>query len=96
MTNTNPSFSLNDFRKWLADSKKLEHKSEKKDSIVESRIGLSHLESQVKKHNPNLAEPAKFAKAFKEEGAKVLQANGDALLLEIKLGSFLLPKLYVK
>lgn len=97
-----PSFSIYDFRKWLTDQSpniKMEKQSQplnqNNNLEVECRLGLTRLEMQIAKHNPNVDHTV-LAKEFKESGAKVKQDDGINLILETTSGQFSLPKLYTK
>lgn len=96
-----PSFSIYDFRKWLSDQSpnvKMEKKSNSvpQDITVECRLGLTRLEMQMKKHNPELTNIETLAQEFKEDGASVKEDDGINLMLETSSGKFKLPKLYTK
>lgn len=103
MSNNEPSFSLNDFRKWLSGAKKFDLKLERRsdsatpsDALVECRLGIARLEMQIEKHNPNARNASAIAKDFKEHGAKVVQDNGDNVMLETANFKFEFPKMYIR
>lgn len=96
-----PSFSIHDFRKWLTNQSpnvNMEKKSLSQNTLstVECRLGLTRLELQIEKHNPQITNIAVVAKEFKEGGAKVKEDDGINLMLETVSGQFRLPKLYTK
>lgn len=90
-----PSFSLNDFRKWVGKQKRESKsmKSKYKGSIVESRLGLKRLVTRMDVDQGELFE---MAKDFKRRGGTILECDGDNILLvEVRSGTFRIPKMFV-
>jgi hypothetical protein len=90
-----PNFSLNDFRKWVGKQKRESRsiKSKYKGSIIESRLSLKRL---VTKMDVDQGELFEMAKDFKRRGGTILECDGDNILLvEVRSGTFRIPKLFV-
>lgn len=90
-----PSFSLNDFRKWVGKQKREAKsvKSKYKGSIVESKLSLKRL---VTKMDVDQGELFEMAKDFKRRGGTILECDGDnILLIEVNSGTFRIPKIFV-
>jgi len=104
-----PSFSIFEFKSWLAkqpefscsfdDAKKSNVLSDLIGNMVESRLGLVRLQSQITSHNPELTPDIveKRARVFKERGGLVKDVADLALIIELRSGAtFALPKIYTK
>lgn len=90
-----PSFSLNDFRKWVGKQKRESRsvKSKYKGSIIESRLSIKRLVTKMDVDQGDLYE---MAKDFKRRGGTILECDGDNILLvEVRSGTFRIPKLFV-
>lgn len=90
-----PSFSLNDFRKWVGKQKRESKvtKSKYKGSIVESRLSYKRL---VTKMDVDQGELYEMAKDFRRKGGTILECDGDnILLIEVRSGTFRIPKIFV-
>ncbi len=85
-------FSLNEFKKWMEDHSDHD-KSHQVGTKVESKINLKKL---LEKIEPEKGELCKLAKDFKREGGTLLQMDGQALLVEVRSGSFVISRLYVR
>ncbi len=94
MNNSEPSFSLNDFRKWVSKQKVESYKTTKfKGYVVESRLSVKKLVTRIDVDQGDLYE---MAKDFKKRGGTVLECDTNNLLLvEVRSGTFRIPKLFV-
>lgn len=102
--NNEPSFSLHEFRSWLA--KHQEPKPKKKRAktqiseamigkLVESRLGIKRLEQKITENNQtDIADI--LADEFKACGGKVTAVSDLLVNVEVKSGSFLIPRIYTK
>lgn len=89
--NREPSFSLNDFKKWMDGQN-----DDRKESIgtkVESKINLKKLVDRIE---PAEGEITQLAKDFKRNGGTIAQMDGQAFLIEVNSGSFVISRLYVR
>lgn len=89
-----PNFSLNDFRKWMSKQKKFESRKPKyRGSIVESKLSLKRLVGKMDVDQGDLYE---MARDFKRRGGTILECDNDNILLvEVKSGTFRIPKFFV-
>lgn len=94
-----PSFSLNDFKKWMASqtdkpTRKSRNHSELVGTMVESRVGVKRL---VNKMTVDDGEARELAEDFKNHGGVVVDSDKDEnLLIEVDSGTFMLPKFFTK
>ena len=87
-----PSFSLNDFKKWMAN----QNEDKTPDIIgmtVESRISIKKLIDKIEPESGDLYE---VAKDFKRHGGCVAEMDGSSLLIEVNAGSFIISRLFVR
>jgi len=92
--NREPSFSLNEFKKWMESQR--EHEVRRNHQIgtkVESKVSLKKL---LEKIEPEEGELYQLAKDFKREGGTLLQMDGQALLVEVNSGTFIISRLFVR
>ncbi len=88
-----PNFSLNDFRKWMSKQKFESRKPKYRGSIVESKLSLKRLVTKMDVDQGDLYE---MAKDFKRRGGTILECDNDNILLvEVKSGTFRIPKFFV-
>lgn len=93
MKDKEPSFSLNDFRKWMSKQKFETKKPKLRGAIVESKLGLKKL---VTKIDPDQGDLYEMARDFKRRGGTILECDGDnILLIEVSSGTFRIPKFFV-
>ena len=90
-----PSFSLNDFRKWMSKQKfESSRKSKHRGCIVESKLSLKRLVTKMDVDDGDLHE---MARDFKRRGGTILECDSDNMLLvEVKSGTFRIPKFFVQ
>ena len=102
--NKEPSFSLHEFRSWLAkqNEPKLRKKKAKSElteamigKIVESRLGLKRLEQKISENNKTKLADI-LAGDFKDNGGKIVAVNELLVEVVVESGSFLIPKIYTK
>ena len=109
MKHKDPSFSIWDFRDWLEKQPTDElnfptlvksasqPSNEATAEIVESRLGISRLETEINKHNEGLEDIGTLAKCFKDNGGTIIESkNNLTVVIETKSGKFVLPRLYTK
>ena len=90
---TEPNFSLNDFRKWMSKQKFEGRKPKYRGQIVESKLSLKRLVTKMAVDQGDLYE---MAKDFKRRGGTILECDTDNILLvEVKSGTFRIPKFFV-
>ncbi len=89
-----PSFSLNDFRKWMSKQKfESSRKPRYRGAVVESKLSLKRLVTKMDVDQGDLYE---MAKDFKRRGGTILECDGDnILLIEVHSGTFRIPKFFV-
>jgi len=94
-----PSFSLNDFKKWMASqtdkpASKSRHYSELVGLQVESKISTKRLLSKMTAEEGDLHE---MARDFRQYGGVILDADkDDNLTIEVDSGTFIVPKFFVR
>jgi hypothetical protein len=94
-----PSFSLNDFKKWMASqtdkpTRKSRNHAEIVGTMIESKIGVKRLMSKMLVDEGDVRE---LAEDFKEHGGVVVDSDKDEILLiEVDSGTFMLPKFFVR
>lgn len=106
MNKYEPSFSLYEFRKWLdhhelpnlGSEKKSEEAKQEYNYTVESRLGISRLETQITQHNSSLSENEvkKIAKQFKENKGKLIDVQDLMSIVEVNSTVIKLPSSYTK
>ena len=90
--NKEPSFSLNDFKKWMAN----QNEEKTPDIIgmtVESKISMKKLLDKIE---PETGELYEVAKDFRTHGGRVSEMDGSSLLIEVDSGSFIISRLFVR
>jgi len=102
--NKEPSFSLHEFRSWLAKQQEPKPRKKKVKSklteamigkCVESRLGLLRLEQKITESNKtDIADI--LADDFKENGGKIVGVSELMVEVEVASGKFLIPKIYTK
>jgi len=90
-----PSLSLNDFRKWMSKQKFESSRNLKyQGRIVESKLTLKRLITKMDVDQGDLHE---MAKDFRHRGGVILECDNDNILLvEVKSGTFRIPKFFVQ
>lgn len=90
-----PSFSLNDFRKWMSKQKfESSSKSRFRGRVAESKLSIKRL---VRKMDVDQGDLYEMAKDFKRRGGTILECDSDnILLIEVKSGTFRIPKFFVQ
>jgi hypothetical protein len=102
--NREPSFSLHEFRSWLAKQgqpkmRKKKAKTKLQEAMigkmVEPRLGLTRLEQKIAESNKTEVADI-LADDFKTNGGKITEVNELMVRIEVGSGSFLIPKIYTK
>lgn len=93
-----PSFSLNDFKRWMASQKHQTPESARKSRLVgafaESKIGAKRLLNHMTVEE---GEAAELARDFRRYGGTVREVDRDSnLLIEVESGSFRVPKFFCR
>lgn len=94
-----PSFSLNDFRKWMSKQADdpIPATNHKKDLVglrVESKISSKRLANRIDLQDGDLHEAIKD---FHRNGGTVVERDGSMILIETDSGAtFFVPKCYVR
>ena len=93
-----PSFSLNDFKRWMASQKRQTSESPKKSRLVgryaESKIGAKRLINHITAEN-GVAE--ELARDFRRYGGVIAEVDRDnTLLIEVESGTFRVPKFFCR
>jgi hypothetical protein len=93
-----PSFSLNDFKKWMTSQKQVTPEERRKYELagvrVESKLGLKRLPSKMSTEDGDLLE---LAREFRRFGGTILESDEDNnVLVEVDSGSFLIPRIFVR
>lgn len=103
-TRREPSFSLHEFRSWLAKQGqfKMRKKKVKNDvnenmvgKTVEPRLGVKRLEQKIAENNKTEIADI-LAEQFKNGGGKIVDVSELNVTIEVDGGKFLLPKIYTK
>ena len=95
-----PSFSLNDFKKWMAsqnDAPSHHEKARRSPYIglqVESKLGVKRLVHKMLASED--CDVHELAQDFRREGGIVVGAEGENLVIEVDSGTFQLPKFFVR
>lgn len=94
-TDDEPSFALNDFKKWMSNEEEVNsNKCHLFGIRVESRINSKRLMDKIEIKEGDLTE---VVKEFKKYGGIILDTDSDQnFLIEVDSGSFLIPKYLVK
>jgi hypothetical protein len=108
---TEPSFSIYEFKGWLAKQPETDFRLPEFGVIqakrimgdvvgesIKSRLGLQRLEDQITQHNEGLgpSEAKALATAFKEHGGIITEMYDLHIRIKTCKGEFELPKLYTK
>jgi len=95
MKDNEPSFSLNDFKKWMSKQKvEYVRKPRYKGYFAESKLGFKRLVGKIEAEDGILIE---LAKDFRKNGGIILDCASDNLLtIEVNAGTFRIPKFFVK
>ena len=88
-----PSFSLNEFKKWMESQSEHEASRNQVGTQVESKISLKKL---LEKIEPQEGELYEIAKEFKRDGGTLVEMDGQALLIEVNAGRFIISRLFVR
>lgn len=103
-TQGEPSFSLHEFRSWLAKQGqfKMRKKKVKNDvnenmvgKTVEPRLGVKRLEQKIAESNKTEIADI-LAEQFKTTGGKIVDVSGLNVTIEVEGGKFVIPKIYTK
>lgn len=99
-----PSFSLHEFRSWLAKQGQFKMRKKKVKNamhesmigkMVESRLGVKRLEQKIAENNEtDIADI--LADQFKEFGGKIVEVTELMATVEVEGGKFVIPKIYTK
>jgi len=95
----NPDFNLDNFKKWMRGQTDFDPKSKPKsyrDIIgiyVESKVSTKKLADKIEVAKGDLHE---VVTDFKHDGGTVIDVNGKDFLIEVKSGSFTIPRFYVR
>jgi hypothetical protein len=94
-----PSFSLNDFKKWMASqTDKPAQKSRRHSELVglqaESKISVKRLINKITAEEGDVHE---LASDFRQYGGIILDVDkDDNLTIEVDSGTFVIPKFFVR
>lgn len=94
-----PSFSLNDFKKWMSSqtdkpTRKSRSHTELVGTMIESKLSVKRLMGKMIVDEGDTKE---LAEDFKAHGGIVVDSDKDEnLLIEVDSGTFMLPKFFVK
>jgi len=91
--NREPSFSLNDFKKWMDSQSDDSMRKHQIGTMVESKISLKKLLDRIEPEDGELME---LARDFKRNGGTLVQMDGQAFLVEVDSGRFVISRLFVK
>jgi hypothetical protein len=103
-TQWEPSFSLHEFRSWLAKQGqfKMRKKKVKNDvnesmvgKTVEPRLGVKRLEQKIAENNDTKIADI-LAEQFKTTGGKIVDVAELNVTIEVEGGKFVIPKIYTK
>lgn len=89
-------FSLDNFKKWMKDQKEFDSKIAKKFPIgeqVESKVGSKKFSEIMTLEDGQMN---RVVKDFIKNGGKVKEVSGKEFLIEVTMGSFYVPKNYVR
>lgn len=89
-------FSLDNFKKWMKDQKEFDSKIAKKFPIgeqVESKVGSKKFSEIMTLEDGQMN---RVVKDFMKNGGKVKEVSGKEFLIEVTMGSFYVPKNYVR
>jgi hypothetical protein len=92
--NDEPSFSLNDFKKWMANQKPVPRK--KTDLIgikVESKLSPKRLIKKIDTEDGNIRH---LAREFYHYGGTIIDVDRDNILVEVDSGTFHIPRFFCK
>ena len=107
-TNKDPSFSIFEFRYWLAKQPDFDCSRHTKvpqkvrnecvNTKIESRLGPERLRKQIAAHNPDMSDQDvdKCARIFKEHGGSVKEVDDLNLIVELGESTFAIPRAYTK
>ncbi len=96
MNKNNDVFSFDNFKKWIKEQKEFDSKIKKEfpiGELVESKIGPKKL---VKFMTLEDGQENRVVKDFMKNGGKIKEINGKEFLVEVTMGSFYIPKNYVR
>lgn len=96
MNNNNDVFSFDNFKKWIKDQKDFDPKIKKKFPIgeqVESKISSKKFAKVMTLED---GQENRVIKDFIKNGGKVREINGKEFLIEVTMGSFYVPRNYVR
>lgn len=93
-----PSFSLKDFKKWMATQKQPPIEDRRKYELagvrVESKLGLKRLVTRMSSQEGDVVE---MAREFRRHGGVILEVDSDnVVLIEVDSGTFHIPRFFVK
>lgn len=94
-----PSFSLDDFKKWMKDQKDLEpmDKPQRHKDIlgtwVESKVRVRKLLDHM---SAEMGDSHELAADFKHNGGTIEDVNGKNFLIEVSSGRFIIPRHLVR
>ncbi len=91
--NREPSFSLNDFKKWMDSQSDDSMRKHQIGTMVESKISLKKLLDRIEPEDGELME---LARDFKRNGGTRVQMGGQAFVVEVDSGRFVISRLFVK
>lgn len=88
-----PMFSLYDFKKWMTKNGQgafgMSGKSKSEGLEVEPRMNIKKIMDQME---PEIGNTIEMARQFRDNGGRVVEANGDCFLVEVSCGIFRLPR----
>lgn len=94
--NNNDVFSFDNFKKWIKDQKDFNSEIKKKFPLgeqVESKISAKKFANVMTLED---GQENKVIKDFMKNGGKIKEVNGKEFLVEVTMGSFYVPRNYVR
>ena len=94
-----PTFSLNDFKKWMShqndEPKKSSHQEHLIGLRVESKLSTKRLINRITPEED--CDVEEMAKNFRRDGGVILEIDDDYnLLIEVDSGTFTIPRFFVR
>lgn len=99
-----PSFSLHEFRSWLAKQTQPKADRSKKHSEscdecvgkrVEARLGIERLKQKIAEGN-QVDNAEALAVEFKEEGGTIVAVKDLLVEVQVESGKFFIPQIYTR
>ncbi len=91
-----PIFSIHEFKKWMDQNARNQFNLDKRTCIgveVEPKLPLRRMVSKMEREEGDLID---VAREFKENGGVIIESDENYFMIEVKNGSFLVPRSYVR